>query len=146
MACGLLTCYDDEMQKIPKGRLIGVDYGEKRIGIALSDEGGNMAFPKAVIPCDNTVVPYFKSLVAGEGVVGIVIGESKDYKNVPNPLMSKIGVFKKTLEIELGLPTYLEPEFMTSAAAAQIQGEGAMLDASAATLILQSFLDKQKNK
>ena len=63
----------------------------------------------------------------------------------PNVIMERITPFKKELEINTGLPIHYEREFMTSAAAEHLQGKGEMIDASAATLILQSYLDKRKN-
>jgi RNase H-fold protein (predicted Holliday junction resolvase) len=57
--------------------------------------------------------------------------------------MWKIQGFKKQLET-IGFQVVFEPEFMTSVQASQITGENEMSDASAAALILQSYLDKNK--
>jgi RNase H-fold protein (predicted Holliday junction resolvase) len=71
------------------------------------------------------------------------MGESRDYHGKINEIMWKIEGFKKQLEA-MGIKVVYEPEFMTSAQASQITGENAMLDASAAAIILQSYLDKKK--
>ncbi|MDR3558000.1 MAG: Holliday junction resolvase RuvX, partial [Candidatus Pacebacteria bacterium] len=83
--------------------------------------------------------------VANEtGATSVIIGESKDYKGKDNLIMEKIAPFKSELE-KAGLKVILEPEFMTSYAAQRFQGKNEFHDASAAALILQSYLDK-KNK
>ncbi len=130
-------------------KYLGIDYGAKRIGIALSDGSGSLAFPKAVIrsgdfPGEAELAREVARIAAEEKAEGIVIGESRDYKNAANPIMRKIEGFKAALEAASGLPVSYEPEFMTSAMAEHLQGKTAMHDASAAAMILQSFLDKSR--
>ena len=127
-------------------RYLGIDYGAKRVGIALSDTEGGMAFPHTVLPNDKKLITTIKELCDKEHIAEIVLGESLDYKMKPNVIMEKIIPFKKELENATGLPVHFEREFMTSAAAEHLQGKGEMLDASAAAIILQGYLDKVKNK
>jgi RNase H-fold protein (predicted Holliday junction resolvase) len=84
-------------------------------------------------------------IIKKENIAGIIIGESRDFKNVPNKIMAEIDRFKKTLEEKTRLKVYFEPEFMTSVQAEQIQGKNDMHDASAAAIILQSYLDKNSH-
>ncbi|HLP43777.1 MAG TPA: Holliday junction resolvase RuvX [Candidatus Nanoarchaeia archaeon] len=125
-------------------RLMGIDFGTKRVGIALSDEGCKFAIPKAVLPNDRYLFTEIKRLTEVYEVSEIVMGESKDFKGNDNPIMRNITFFKGELERGLGLPVHLEPEFFTSHQAESVQGKNALLDASAAALILQSYLDKEK--
>lgn len=127
-------------------RFMGIDYGSKRVGIALSDEGGVIAVPKAVLPNNRFLFGEVKNLCEGHGVEEIVLGESMDFKGNSNPIMKDILLFKGELERDLHLPVHLEPEFMTSHQAAREQGNHALLDASAAAIILQSYLNGKKNK
>jgi len=126
-------------------RYLGIDYGAKRIGIATGDSDGGMAFPHAVLPNDKKLISAIKSMCEKEHIDAIVLGESLDYKMKPNVIMEKITPFKNELEDATGLPVHFEREFMTSAAAEHLQGKGEMIDASAAALILQSYLDKKRN-
>jgi putative holliday junction resolvase len=126
-------------------RLLGIDFGTKRIGIALSDESRTIATPKAVLVSGKKLIQEIKDICAKDNVIGIVLGDSKDMKGNPNAVMEKIEPFKKQLEEEIGLPVYMEPEFLTSVAAERFQGKSDLLDASAAALILQSYLDRLKN-
>lgn len=127
-------------------RSLGIDYGSKRVGIALSDEGGIMAFPHSVIQNSSEFLKEIVQLCEENKVKQIVIGESKDLKGIRNRIMDDIDVFIHDWKDKSDIPIYLEPEFLTSHQARKIQGINEMLDASAATIILQSYLDKIKNK
>jgi putative holliday junction resolvase len=126
-------------------RLLGIDFGKKRVGIALSDDKGMMAFPKAVLPNDNYLVSEIAAMAKANKVDEIVLGESKDFKMVDNPIMSKMRMFKDELERATGIVVIYEPELLTSHQAAHFQGKTDMIDASAASIILQSYIDRKKN-
>jgi putative holliday junction resolvase len=126
-------------------KYLGIDFGSKRIGLAVSDDSGKLAFPHSVISNDRKLLEEMEKIIEKEKIERIVIGESKDFKNEPNKIMAEIEEFKKELEEKAKLKIYFEPEFLTSAQAEQIQGKTLMHDASAATIILQSFLDKNQN-
>jgi putative holliday junction resolvase len=125
-------------------RYLGIDFGEKRIGIAISDEDASISFPVTVLANDDSLLKNIVDLAMQNRVETIVMGESRNFQGEINPIMWKIEVFKKHLET-IGYRVEYEPEFMTSVQASQIIGENKMLDASSAALILQSYLDKQKN-
>ena len=127
-------------------RFLGIDYGTKRVGLALSDEDGQLAFPKSVLSNTDSLIDEIREICVEENISGIVIGESLDLDGTPNPLMKDIGIFMEKLKEEINIPLHLEPEFLTSHQAQKIQGKNKMLDASAAAIILQSFLDKENNK
>lgn len=136
------------MRNKEMGRLLGIDFGRKRLGIAISDEEQKIAFPKAVYPNDKKLLERIADYCNENSVAGIVLGESKNYKGEDNPVMKDIINFKKELEITASLPVFMEPEFMTSSEAEKMRigdDNGEMLDASAAAIILQSYLDKKKN-
>jgi putative holliday junction resolvase len=126
-------------------RLLGIDYGKKRVGIAISDDKGMMAFPKAVLPNDNYLVSEIAKLAKSQGVETIVLGESKDFKMIDNPIMSRIKMFKDELERASGIVVVYEPELLSSHQAAHFQGKTDAIDASAASIILQSYIDRHKN-
>ena len=123
---------------------LGIDYGSKRVGIALSDESAILAFPKEVLENNKVLIEAIKKICQEEKVEGIVVGESYDEKSEPNKIMAKILPFKKKLMDEIGLPVYGEKEFFTTIEARRYQ-DRKDADASAAALILQRFLDKNNN-
>lgn len=126
-------------------RLMGIDYGGKRIGIALSDEGGTLAFPREVLKNESASAERIAALARAEGVGVVVVGLSADFKNKENPVMAGARTLAGDLSARLGVPVVFEPEFLTSAEAARIQGEGEKSDASAAALILNSYILRKKN-
>lgn len=131
------------------GRLLGIDFGKKRVGIAMSDEEGKIAFPKAVYPNDKKLLGRLSDFCNENSVAGIVLGESKNFKGEDNPLMKDILKFKSRFEDATSLFVFMEPEFMSSSEAEKMRVEGGdseMLDASAAAVILQSYLNKKNNK
>ncbi len=125
-------------------KTLGIDYGTKKVGIALSDDGGTVAFPYGVFPNDNQLMTLIQDLCQKENINTIVLGESLDFSGQPNPVMKKILSFKKTLEEKFFLSVFFEKEFLTSKQARNIQEDSPLTDASAAAIILQSWLDKQK--
>jgi len=126
-------------------RFLGIDFGTRKIGLAISDEEGNMAFPYSVVLVDQHLLDTVATIIQKENIGGVVIGESRNFKGEENPLMQKVHTFKAEIEKELSIPIYFEPEVLSSQEAKRIQGNVKKLDASAATIILQSFLDKQHN-
>lgn len=135
-------------------KYLGIDYGTKRIGIAVSDEGGRVAFPLAAVESGRSALSEIAELVKKNGAEKIIIGESRNFKNEPNAVMEDIERFKKDLEELSHLPIEYEREFFTSAQAArQYAPDGSRkespsqekLDAAAAALILQGYLDRQGN-
>ena len=137
-------------------RILGIDYGTKRIGVALSDEEAQFGQPHSVIENSKAkkdeVVEKILEIVKTNKVAEIVLGESKDFKGQDNEVMSAIRDFKASIESALSLlpspavPIIFEPEFLTSHQAEYFQGKHDLLDASAAALILQSYLDKKNNR
>ncbi len=125
-------------------RLMGIDYGEKRIGIALSDESESFAFAYSVVENNKNTIEKIKKICEENDVGKIILGKSVDYQGRPNPVMKKIEPFKKLLEKEIGLCVEYQTETLTTKEAERIQGEIKNLDSSAAALILRSFIEKQK--
>jgi len=130
-------------------RIIGVDYGTKRVGVAASSEDGGFALPHSVIQNIGGIDALAAAIVAiakEKEATTVVLGESRNYAGAANPVMTESLALKATLE-KSGLAVIMEPEFMTSHQAErlrhELKGNADMRDASAAALILQSFLDKQ---
>ena len=135
-------------------KYLGIDYGTKRIGVAVSDDEGRVAFPLSIVSSGPKALSEIVELSKKNRAQKIILGESRDLKGIANPVMEDIEQFKKDLEELSGLPVAYEQEFLTSAAAArQYTPEEKTrkpvpsqekLDAAAAALILQSYLDKNR--
>ncbi len=139
-------------------RLLGIDYGEKKIGVAISDESAKFAFPHSVLDniSANSVLKALKIICDKNDIGKIVIGQSLTYKMQPNPIMKRIEKFKSFIEERINIPVEYESEILTTKQAERMTREtktGARMKSrkkdekihvSAAALILQSYLDKQR--
>lgn len=125
-------------------KYIGIDYGEKRIGVAVSDADGRMAFPKMTLENDHSTLLTLRDLVSEEAVGAFVIGESKAHDGSDNPIMKAARAFGESLEAEFSLPVHFEPEFYSSSEARMLKEqtgvEARSVDAEAAAVILNSYL------
>ena len=125
-------------------RKLGIDYGTKKLGLALTDEEGKMAFPHSVIPNTPDLLKKLIAIIAKEQVGEIVIGHSLDRNGKPNAVHVQVEALMLDLTLETGLPIHLQPEQYTTQAAIHLQGKNANTDASAAALILDAFITKLK--
>lgn len=126
-------------------RYLGIDYGEKRIGIAISDPGGRIAFPKkAIFNRGRGVVLAQLKTFLDEGkisviIVGLPVGlDGKDTKTT-----KKVREFSDWLKDKLNILVELENEIFTTHMVEQAGVKKEHIDEAAAALILQSYLDKQ---
>lgn len=129
---------------------MGIDFGTKKTGIAVSDENENIAFPYSTIRHQNVteLVTQINDIIKKENIKHIVIGYPED-AYVYNELINNIDEF---IEILLGTIKDLEitkwNEVMTSSLARQsfksININKKVVDSEAARIILQEFLDFKK--
>src|SRR5574343_1910403 len=95
-------------------RLIGIDYGTKRIGLALSDEMGKMAFPHIVISAGDSAVKVISKICSEMEVKKIIVGLSLDFSMKENPIMKEVKDFAGSLSDDSGLPVEFHQEFLSS--------------------------------
>lgn len=127
-------------------KFIGIDYGTKRIGLALADEDTRIATPYQVIDNNDEVISRLVDLCKQESVHAAVLGESKNLSGDDNPVMKQIRSFKRELEEQADLPVIYVPEFFTSAQARRQPESEFKVDGSAAAIILQSYLDTESHE
>lgn len=124
-------------------RIMGIDYGTKKVGIAMTDESGNMAFPHGVIPNSPKLLDVITGLISDKHVKVVVIGYSLNRDGKPNAVHAAAEGLMLELTLATGLPIHLEPEQYSTQAALRIQGRTDHTDAAAAALILDSYLMKR---
>ncbi len=124
--------------------MLGIDYGTKRVGVALSDEKRSMAFPHTVLQNDANLLRSLSDIIEKEGVGEVVIGFSHDKEGRPNAVHAQVEELIGDLTLQVGIPVHLESEIFTTQAALRIQGRNAMTDASAAALILDGFITRKR--
>jgi putative Holliday junction resolvase len=130
-------------------RYLGVDYGSKKIGLALSDETGAMGFPHSIIANTPRLVDEICALIAKENIGAVVIGESRNLEGGENPIAKHARTFGTQITERAGVPVFFESEVFTSAQArrapekemkSRTPKRHVAVDASAAALILTSYL------
>lgn len=140
-------------------RALGIDYGERRIGLALSDATGLLASPwkKIANEANLTVAARrlageVRTLVADESGLGaIVIGLPRRLNGDPNDQTARVQKLAQLLAAEVSVPITLQDERLTSHEAETLlagrerdwRRRKDQLDAMAAAIILQDFLDHQ---
>lgn len=125
-------------------RRLGIDFGTKKIGLALTDESGVMAFPYDVIPNDSKFLDTIESLIADKKIEEIVIGHSLNLDGVPNSVQDQIDAFISDMTLRQPIPIHLEPEQLSTQQAMKTTGRNNQTDAAAAAIILDAFITKQK--
>ena len=76
-------------------RFLGIDYGTKRIGVAVSDESGTLAFPKEIIENDALTFKRLGEIITENNVSEIVVGESVDFSGRLNVLSGRIEILSR---------------------------------------------------
>lgn len=137
-------------------RLMGFDYGQKRVGIAVTDPDKMIASGLTTVG-PHEVFSFIKDYINRETVEGFVVGEPKTLRNEP----SESAVFVKTFLNGLGnkfpdIPVFRTDERFTSKMAFQTMIDGGLkkkarqnkstVDAVSAALILQSFMEQERFK
>lgn len=133
-------------------RIIGIDYGRKRVGVAVSDP--LCVFASALETVHSAkIIDYLKNYASRETIVKFVVGYPMNTDNTPSEAAADVDVFLKLLGKNFpDIPVVLEDERFTSVLAhrAMIDGgmkksdrrEKAAADKISAALILQSYLDR----
>jgi len=129
-------------------KYIGIDYGTKKTGIAFSDDAGTMGFPHSVRPTDPRLLDDLALLMREKGVEAAVIGHSMNLAGEENAVASEARAFADDLKARTGIEVHFESELFTTQAARRMPDGTRMpgspdVDASAAALILTSFLERQ---
>ena len=119
-------------------RYLGIDYGEKRIGLAVSDHDGKIAFPRKVVSRLAEVIEFIQNEDVGQVVIGLPLAANGGKTEAT----TAVTTFADELGRAVELPIVFENEVFTSKIAERTSARE-RADAAAAALILQSFLDKQ---
>jgi putative Holliday junction resolvase len=136
------------------GRILALDYGRRRIGLALSDELHLTAQPLATLQRTNrrNDIRRLRELARKHAVGRIVVGHPVRLDGSPGEMAEEVERFAARLGKELGLPVELVDERLSSWEAGQVRAERpsasrkgrASLDAVAAAVILRDYLERRQ--
>jgi putative holliday junction resolvase len=135
------------------GRILAIDYGQKRVGLAVTDELKIIATALTTVPA-NEVMIFLKEYIPRNEVECFVVGEPKQMNNTASESAKYIDPFILRLKAEFpGIPVERMDERFTSMIAVQsIRDSGAkkkdrrnksLVDTVSAVIILQSFMEKR---
>ncbi|HKV03634.1 MAG TPA: Holliday junction resolvase RuvX [Candidatus Acidoferrales bacterium] len=130
-------------------RILGVDYGRKRIGLALSDELGMTAQPLATLVRANRQndLRRLREICRKHGVGRVVVGQPLHLSGEAGPMAEEAARFAERLRKGLGIEVDLQDERLTSWEAetqAPVRRKRAPLDDVAAAILLRDYLEKTR--
>ena len=133
------------------GRLLGVDYGDVRVGLAVSDPDRKIAFPLATYVRQGRErdAMYFQALAKTEGIAGVVVGLPVHLSGKEGQKAAAARAFAAWLSQATGLPVrFWDERFSTVQAESALWAAGlthkkrkARRDKVAAQMLLQAYLD-----
>ncbi|WP_375561880.1 Holliday junction resolvase RuvX [Bernardetia sp. OM2101] len=134
------------------GRLLAIDYGQKRVGLAVTDSEKIIATALETV-AENEVLEYLKNYIETEPVEVFVLGMPKKLDNSPSSNAAAVVKFQKKLETLFpDIPIALEDERFTSSLALDAMISGGMskknrrnksnVDKISAVLILQTYMER----
>jgi len=137
-------------------RVIGIDYGRARVGVAMSDPLGIFASPLETVATAK-IIDYLQKLTTSETVVRFVVGYPMNLNGKPAEAATDVDLFLKQLAKRFpGIPVVLEDERFTSVLAHRAMIDGGMkkserrkkesVDRISAAIILQSYLDRNSKQ
>lgn len=134
-----------------RGPVLGLDPGEARVGVAVSDDERRTAVPLTTLPArtPEEVVGAVADLVVERGATVVVVGHALSLSGEPGPAARRAEDLADALRAALGVPVVLHDERLSTAEAERALRDAgaagtrrrAAVDRSAATIILQSWLD-----
>ena len=136
-------------------RILGIDYGRKRVGVAVSDPLRIFASALETVPSAK-IIDYLKKYAADQRVERFVVGYPVNLDGVPSEAATDVEAFLKQLKKHFpDIPVTLEDERFTSVLAQRAMIDGgvkkmdrrdkAAVDKISAALILQTYMDRDKN-
>jgi len=138
---------------LPRGRRLGIDPGDARIGIALSDPSGLLATPVETVPRGEGDIDRIVAIAGDEEIVLVYVGLPRSLSGGEGPAAVKVRAFAGELAARLApTPLRLYDERMTTVSAESMLRERgrkgkarrAVVDQAAAVLILQTALDSER--
>ncbi|MER3439297.1 MAG: Holliday junction resolvase RuvX [Chloroflexota bacterium] len=136
------------------GRILGLDVGERRVGVAVSDELGVVASPIGYIPRGPGDRDALRALIERYAVGRLVVGLPRGLSGREGPQAADVRAYADELATDIGLPIEYWDERLTTAIAERSLIESGTrrkqrrerVDAVAAAIMLQDYLDAQRQK
>ncbi len=128
-------------------RLLGIDYGDKKIGMAIGDTDSKVASPFCIIENSPTIFHDINDILLKEGIAQIVVGVPLSLGGAQSAQYAAAKAFSDRLAAAVTIPVVIENEVLSTSAAKELTKGIAKRrpdDDVAAMVILQGYLDKLK--
>lgn len=125
-------------------KLLGIDYGTKRIGFARGDTDQKIAFPRDVVEDRKKALDYVDRMIDYEGVSCVIVGIPVRHGGEEGKLAKEIRLFAKEIAEKFGVETCFQNEILSTKTIQHGTVSKEKTDAASAALILQSYLDSVK--
>jgi putative Holliday junction resolvase len=138
---------------------LGIDYGARRVGLALSDATATLASPWRLVQRPPSEADTLRMIITeinslkkdDDGLAAVVVGWPRRLNGTPNDQTAIVEAFARALEAQVAVPVILQDERLSSheadarlaAREADWRKRKAKLDAMAAAIILQDYLDSR---
>jgi putative holliday junction resolvase len=142
-------------------RYIGIDYGRRRIGLAISDPTGMLARPWKMIPRHGTTHEVAQVLAReittlaaeDDGIGGVVLGYPRKLGGEPTDQTAAVDALAAALRTQIAVPLMMQDERLSSREAESLLAQRIknwrdrkpLLDAASAAVILQDYLDGHRS-
>ncbi len=133
-------------------RIMAIDYGTKRIGLALTDPLLTFAYPFKTLPNDSSFFNELRKIINEQNILKIILGYPLKESGESSSITEEVLKFKKKLENAFKLEVVLKDERYTSSIAKEIinktvtkkskRRDKGLIDKSSAAIILQDYLDE----
>ena len=140
-----------------RGRILGIDYGRKRIGLALSDETATIASPIGYILNKGAKknIPAFRDLVIKHNIKSIMLGMPYHADGRESEMAAEVKSLGELLGAEFGLPVvYFDERYSTKCAEEHIRNNlgirnpkkvAELIDTTAASMLLLEYIQRGEN-
>lgn len=137
-------------------RVLGIDFGEVRIGLAVSDPDGRLAVPLTTLhrTSDRQAISAIAAIIAVEAIERVIVGEPRNLDGSVGERAHRTRSFLEKLHREVGVPCNLVDESLTTieaqerlaAAGVDTRRFPERIDAVAAQILLQQYLDERAER
>ncbi len=127
----------------PNGYILGLDVGEKRIGVAVASVIAKLPQPLDMIPAGEQALEQIKAVIAAEDISVVVVGMPRNLRGEETPQSKKIRDFADNLHNQIDVPLVFADESMSSVRAEDLRTDNTFKNVSsdslAACFILEEY-------
>ena len=134
-------------------KILAIDYGQKRLGIAISDALRITAQPQPWLPNSSKMFDELRKLIEEQNIVEIVVGLPLTLKGTASDMTREVEAFSKALEEKIAIPVFLQDERFSTMESEKLlisanvsrEKRKEVRDSMVASIILQDYLERKQH-